>query len=69
MLAGLPAVVTLAPQTVDTTHDGVPMAEACRRLEAAGAAVVGLNCHRGPKTTMTLMKEVRRACKVGYWQS
>ncbi|XP_067676254.1 betaine--homocysteine S-methyltransferase 1-like [Haliotis asinina] len=60
---GMPAVVTLAPQTVDTTHDGVPMAEACRRLEEAGAAVVGLNCHRGPRTTMALMKEVRRACK------
>nr|KAG5705068.1 hypothetical protein BaRGS_018798 [Batillaria attramentaria] len=61
---GLPAVVTLAPQVTDQTYDGVPIGEACRQLEEAGADVVGLNCHRGPKTIMPLMKDVRRACKV-----
>ncbi|KAK7494841.1 hypothetical protein BaRGS_00013968 [Batillaria attramentaria] len=60
---GLPAVVTLAPQVTDQTYDGVPIGEACRQLEEAGADVVGLNCHRGPKTIMPLMKDVRRACK------
>ena len=63
-VAGLPAVVTLAPQATDKTYDGVPMGEACRQLEQLGADVVGLNCHRGPRTTLPLMEEVRRACKV-----
>ena len=63
-IAGLPAVVTLAPQATDKTYDGVPMGEACRQLEELGADVVGLNCHRGPRTTLPLMEEVRRACKV-----
>jgi betaine-homocysteine S-methyltransferase len=35
----------------------------CRRLEAAGADVVGLNCHRGPATIMPLMREIRAAVK------
>lgn len=57
-------MVTLAPQATDKTYDGVPMGEACRQLEEGGADVVGLNCHRGPKTILPLMTEVRRACKV-----
>lgn len=60
---GLPAVVTLAPQATATTYDGVPVGEACRLLEDGGAAVVGLNCHRGPRTMLPLIQDVRRACK------
>ncbi|KAL8584382.1 hypothetical protein ACOMHN_032002 [Nucella lapillus] len=60
---GLPAVVTLAPQASDKTYDEVPIADACRQLEEAGADVVGLNCHRGPETMLPLMEDVRRACK------
>src|SRR5271157_4754823 len=49
---GLPAVVTLSAHRDENMFDGVPVVEACKRLEAAGADVVGLNCQRGPKTLM-----------------
>jgi methionine synthase I (cobalamin-dependent) len=61
---GVPAVITLVPYIPDMTTDDVPIPEACRRLEEAGAAVVGLNCGRGPRTMLPLIKEVRKACKV-----
>jgi betaine-homocysteine S-methyltransferase len=59
--AGLPAVVTLAIQSAGSMFDGLSPAEACARLEAAGADVVGLNCLRGPATMLPLLREVRRA--------
>jgi betaine-homocysteine S-methyltransferase len=59
----VPAVVTLAIHRETLTRDGLTAAEACRRLEAAGADVVGLNCHRGPKTMMPLLREIRAAVK------
>jgi betaine-homocysteine S-methyltransferase len=46
------------------TTDDVPIPEACRRLEEAGAAVVGLNCARGPETMISLLREIRKVCKV-----
>ncbi|CAC5420610.1 BHMT [Mytilus coruscus] len=60
---GLPAVITLTPYGPDITTDDVPIPEACRRLEEAGAAVVGLNCGRGPETMLPLLREVRKVCK------
>jgi len=60
---GLPSVITMRLHTTDFTYDGVPIGEACRKLEEAGADVVGLNCFRGPRTIITAMKEVRAACK------
>ncbi|XP_036367703.1 betaine--homocysteine S-methyltransferase 1-like [Octopus sinensis] len=60
---GLPAVVNIAPTTKDHTVDDVPLEEACRKLEEAGAAVVGLNCSMGPKAMVPLLKRVRQACK------
>jgi betaine-homocysteine S-methyltransferase len=59
--ASLPAVVTLAIHSEGMTFDGLTPAEACRRLEAAGADVVGLNCLRGPQTTLPLLREIRKA--------
>lgn len=58
---GLPAVVTLAVPREGTTFEGWTPAEACRRLEAAGADVVGLNCIRGPQTMLPLLREIREA--------
>lgn len=58
---GLPAVVTLDAPREPLTYEGWTLAEACRRLEAAGADVVGLNCGRGPRTMMPLLREIRRA--------
>jgi betaine-homocysteine S-methyltransferase len=59
----VPAVVTLAMHREDVTREGLTAAEACKRLEAAGADVVGLNCHRGPKTIMPLIRDIRAAVK------
>ncbi len=59
--AGLPAVVTFIVHQTPETRDGLPLPEACARLEAAGADVVGLNCGRGPATLMPLVREVREA--------
>ena len=52
--AGLPAVVTLAIHQEPQTREGWTPEEACRRLEDAGADVVGLNCIRGPQTMLPL---------------
>jgi len=60
---GLPAVITLAVHRAPETRDGWTPEDACRRLEDAGAAVVGLNCIRGPQTMLPLVKRVREACE------
>ncbi len=59
----VPAVVTFAMHQEELTRDGLTPAQACQRLEGAGADVVGLNCHRGPATMMPLLKEIRKAVK------
>jgi betaine-homocysteine S-methyltransferase len=59
----VPVVITFAMHREELTRDGQTPAEACQRLEAAGADVVGLNCHRGPLTMLPLLKEIRAAVK------
>jgi betaine-homocysteine S-methyltransferase len=59
--AGLPAVVTMVIHQEPVTREGWTAAEACQRLADAGADVVGLNCSRGPRTMLPLLKEVRAA--------
>jgi betaine-homocysteine S-methyltransferase len=59
----VPAVVTFAIHREDNVREGLSPAQACQRLEAAGADVVGLNCHRGPKTIMPLLKQIRETVK------
>ncbi|HTL21565.1 MAG TPA: homocysteine S-methyltransferase family protein [Steroidobacteraceae bacterium] len=59
----VPAVITFAMHREEMTRDGFTPAQACQRLEAAGADVVGLNCHRGPRTMMPLLKQIRAAVK------
>jgi len=62
--AGLPAVITLAAHHNPEMREGVSLAEACARLEAAGADVVGLNCSRGPRTMLPLLEAVCEAVSV-----
>ena len=63
-LLGLPAVVTLTAYYPDRTTDELPIPEACKRLQDAGATVVGLNCARGPGIMMPLIKEIKKLCTV-----
>jgi methionine synthase I (cobalamin-dependent) len=59
--AGLPAVITVTLHQAPDTRDGLTPEEACRRFEAAGADVVGLNCGRGPATMLPALRAVREA--------
>jgi len=61
--SGRPAVITLAIPREGRTREGWTVADTCRRLEAAGAAVVGLNCARGPATMLPLLGEIRAAVR------
>lgn len=54
----------MTPYVPDETTDDVSFPEACRRLEEAGAAVVGINCGRGPRTMLPLLKEIKKVCQV-----
>ncbi|GFN89862.1 betaine--homocysteine s-methyltransferase 1-like [Plakobranchus ocellatus] len=60
---GAPAVITFIPSSKDGTLDGFTYEEACRQVEEAGAAVVGLNCGRGPKSILPIMARIRKTCK------
>jgi betaine-homocysteine S-methyltransferase len=62
--AGLPAVITLNLHDVPATREGIALPEAVRRLAGAGAAVVGLNCGRGPATMLPLLAELVAAVDV-----
>ena len=63
---GKPAVITLAMHQEGMVREGLPMDEACRRLQDAGADVVGLNCSRGPATMLPAIERIRKAvsCQV-----
>ena len=57
--AGVPAVITCALHQDPDLRDGVSIDDAARRLEQAGADVVGLNCARGPATMLPVGKRIR----------
>jgi betaine-homocysteine S-methyltransferase len=61
--SGKPAVITLAVPREGMMREGWRVGDTARRLEAAGADVVGLNCSRGPVTMMPLLQEVRSAVR------
>jgi len=54
---GLPAVVTMDFHQDNMTRDGKNIVDSLMALSEAGAAVVGLNCAKGPKTMIKLFKE------------
>jgi betaine-homocysteine S-methyltransferase len=62
---GLPAMVTFASVQPERTYDGYDYVEACRILAHEGAAIVGLNCSRGPETMLPLLEAIRAAVDVG----
>jgi len=58
--SGLPTVLTMVVHKELGTRDGFSTTESCRRLEDAGADVVGLNCSRGLATMLPLLGEIRQ---------
>ncbi len=62
--AGLPAVMTLNLHGAPCTREGTALPEAMRLLADAGAAVVGLNCGRGPATMLPLLPDLVDAVTV-----
>jgi betaine-homocysteine S-methyltransferase len=56
---GLPAMVTFASVQPHGTYDDHDYVEACRILAEHGAAIVGLNCSRGPETMLPLLERIR----------
>jgi betaine-homocysteine S-methyltransferase len=57
--ARIPTVVTLALPASGSFADGYSAGDAAAALADAGADVVGLNCFRGPGTTMPYVREMR----------
>lgn len=49
---------------IDIMVDGFIFFEVCKRLEEVGVDVVGLNCGRGLRIMMLLIKEIWKVCKV-----
>ncbi|KAL4235314.1 hypothetical protein ACF0H5_006949 [Mactra antiquata] len=60
---GLPAVITMIAPAGHTFIDGSDIVDGIKSLEDAGAAVVGLNCCRGPETMLPLLREIKQVCK------
>lgn len=63
----IPAVVTMsvynkAADGTFKTLDGVPIGVALKELLDDGAALVGVNCTRGPQTMLEVIKEVVKIC-------
>ncbi len=52
-------MVTLAVHS-EGLRDDYTVPEACKRLQDAGADVVGTNCIRGPKTMLSVLEEISK---------
>ncbi|HET6268157.1 MAG TPA: homocysteine S-methyltransferase family protein [Acidobacteriota bacterium] len=59
--AKLPAMVTISFEADPHLYEGMGPGEAGKRLEDAGAEIVGINCLRNPQHTLPLMAEMRKA--------
>jgi betaine-homocysteine S-methyltransferase len=56
----LPVVLNFAP-IYEQSKDGYSWIEACQKVKAQGAEVVGFNCSRGPRTMLPLLEALRTA--------
>lgn len=61
--AGYPAMMTLNFKNPAVSREGYSAAETARRLEAAGADIVGTNCGRDPYFMLPLAEQMRKAVK------
>ena len=55
---GLPSVLMVAVFAPGQLRDDVEPAEACARLRDLGATVVGMNCFRGPVTSLPILEQI-----------
>jgi len=56
-----PSMITLGFKKNDLTLDGVRIEEAFRRLEDAGADIVGINCFRDPERMLPFAERVKNS--------
>ena len=56
-----PAVITIAPMGENVLRDQWDIIDTCKELEQRGAAVVGMNCFRGPSTMMPYITKIRKS--------
>jgi betaine-homocysteine S-methyltransferase len=61
LATGLPVVTTMSFEKAPRAYEGDSPADCARKLADAGANVVGVNCLRGPETTIPLVAEMRDA--------
>ncbi len=61
---GLPAVITFAVPSHNKMNDGRDVAEVLNQIHDEGAAVVGLNCSRGPATMLPMLRSIKDKVKV-----
>ena len=61
----LPVVTTMSFEKAPNSYEGDSPADCARKLADAGADVVGVNCLRGPATTLPIVEEMRSAV-TGY---
>ena len=57
-------MITFGAGDAGNCEDGGRMCDGLRKLEVAGADVVGFNYHRGMETMLPLITEARGVCKV-----
>lgn len=58
---GLPAIAQVAVLEGGRTRDGFTVEEAARRLDAAGAAMIGANCGAGPRELLRVLERLAAA--------
>jgi betaine-homocysteine S-methyltransferase len=61
LATGLPVMTTMSFEKAPRSYEGDSPADCARKLADAGANVVGVNCLRGPETTIPLVAEMRDA--------
>jgi len=59
--AGYPAMITMNFKNPPVSREGYSPAESAKRLEAAGADIVGANCGRDPYYMLPLAEQIRAA--------
>jgi len=60
----IPVICQFAVEDPHRTHDGIPLAEAFRRLKGEGADVIGLNCRSGPTGILRALETIPRELNV-----